>query len=139
MAKHGLYENSPTMEHDDEGKVRVKKNADKKTEEKMDKGHGAEGASSHLEMHTRHAHERLVMHHRHMHERMGMHERHHMEHMHHKGEKAELHGRHHAELKDMHGRHETEHKAMFSKHEKEGYAGGELGKPIEKIEKGEKE
>lgn len=122
MAKHhGLYDESPSIKHE-EGKAKVVKS--KKDNKESDKGVASEG----YPIHVRHAHERHMMNAAHEHE--------HQMHDHHKqGEKSELHARHETERKSMHTRHEKEAGAHGGK---EAGVGGATGEPIEKIEKNAK-
>ena len=96
MAKHSLYDNTPKMEHDDEGTVKVtKKAAEKNPEVKKEEGG--------LPAFIRHAHERRETHSRH--------ELEHSTHDNSKGKsssKKEIHARHEKEVKEMHARHEKE-------------------------------
>lgn len=118
MAKHNLYDETPSMKRDDDGKMGVKK-AEKKPESKS----GSESASSSLPVHVMHAHER-----------QSMHARHEMEHSVHDtgkgGDKKEMHVRHQKEMKDMHTRHEKSAGATAGSND--------VGDPIAKIEKGAK-
>lgn len=131
MKHHGMYDESPRIASDEQGKKSVKK-MDKEAGEGKEKGVKEEGFDEdgqHIE--------RLMQHHKHMHEKMRMHEKHEMEHHHHKGNKAELHKRHQAEFKEMNSAHESEMKSMHTKHEKSpgmtSGAPGDTGEPAEKI------
>lgn len=123
MAKHGMYDESPSIKHDSEGKTRIEKPEKKKSKEHAEGKKEHESASSGLPTHVRHAAERR-----------DMHNRHEMEHSVHdnggNGEKKEMHARHIKEHKDMHTRHEKD----------AGMTNGspDVGAPIEKIEKGAK-
>lgn len=112
MGKHKMYENSPKMEHDDKGVVKVtkdEKSAEKKAEVKKDDGDTDEEKSP------------------------GAHENH-------SQDIKDMHKRHHAEFKDMHARHEKEMTSMHTKHQKTaGATGGQTtDAPIDKVEKGAK-
>lgn len=143
MKHHGLYDESPTIKHAEDGGTKVVKTP--KSEQgdgPRDKGVEGEG----YDVHSSHHLERLALHHKHMHEHMSLHHKHEVEHHHHKGSLGELHKRHHEERKHLHERHEHEHKALQMKHEKEdglsggkqAGAGGATGEPIEKIERNAK-
>ena len=88
-----MYGNSPKLEHDDEGKVRVKSTENPAPEGKeMDKD---------LPVHVKHVMERHSMYARHAHE-------HAMYDAAGKKDKEEMHSRHEQEMKEMHSRHEKE-------------------------------
>lgn len=118
MAKHKLYDETPEMKRDDEGKMGVKK-PEMKGKDKPQ----LESAAAGLPAHVRHAHERR-----------DMHNRHETEHATHDNmipgaSKEPMHTRHEKEMKDMHTRHETEAGAM----------GGTAAGPIlADVEKGSK-
>lgn len=118
MAKHSMYDETPSIAHDEEGNSKVKK-AEKKKEVPKEK---TEMASSGLPSHVRHAHERR-----------DMHNRHEVEHAMHDngkgGDKKEMHARHKKEMMDMHSRHEKDAGAT---------GGSTVGDPIKDIEKGAK-
>lgn len=117
MAKHNLYDETPSMKRGDDGKMGVKK-SEKKTPAKSEDV----SASFGLPMHVMHAHER-----------QSMHARHEMEHGAHgpgKGSKTEMYSRHQKEMKDMHARHEKAAGATAGSND--------VGDPIAKIEKGAK-
>lgn len=121
MAKHNLYDETPSMKRGEDGKMAVKK-SEKKTDQKEGKKEH-ESASSGLPAHVMHAHER-----------QSMHARHEMEHGAHDSGKG-------GDKKEMHGRHQAEMKAMHTRHEKSSGAtegSKDVGAPIEKIEKGAK-
>lgn len=126
MAKHhGLYDESPSIAHE-EGKAKVVKPTKKeKSDGQGDKGVKSEG----YPVHAKHSMERHMMHAKHEHEH-AVHEHEHGMHG-----KEEMHGRHEKEMKDMHTRHEKE---MGEHGGKEAGAGGATGEPIEKIEKNAK-
>ena len=107
-----MYANSPKMERDDEGKMAVKKRADKDYNETVI-GDGED-------VEARQTVERRALKHKHIKEHHDFFHKHEQEHAAYKGkDKAELHKRHYAELKAMHAEHENEHKAMYARHEKE--------------------
>lgn len=114
MAKHHLYDESPSIKHDEEGHTKVEKSS-KKAHTATSEEKGVEG--EHFPIHVRHAHERH-----------SMNAKHEMEHGIHDAAKAGHKG-------VMHGRHESERKAMHTRHEKEAGATSEGGEPIEEIEK----
>ncbi len=119
MSKHHLYDESPSIKHE-EGKTKVVKTPKKDMGDgPEDKGVDGEG----FPVHARHAHERHTMHAKHEHE--------HQLHEHHHGV---------AGKEAMHARHEHEMKSMHTRHEKEAGAteGKTTGEPIEKVEKGMK-
>lgn len=121
MAKQGgMYDETPSIKHDADGKTSVKKAEKKKpsTAGKDEKNGKDEG----FPMHVRHAMERR-----------DMNSRHETEHGVVDASKA-------GDKKEMHGRHEAEMKAMLTKHEKEAGAtgGSTVDQPIEKVEKGAK-
>jgi len=97
MARHSMYDETPKIEHDGEGKAHVKKSEKKKEPAKREEA----SASSGLPTHVRHAAERR-----------DMHSRHEMEHSVHDasnaGSKSEMHTRHIKEKKDMFTRHEKD-------------------------------
>ena len=115
MAKHSMYDETPAMERDGEGKMGVKKTEKTHPEGKGKKETKASGLEVHEdhEMHARHSMDRHMMHAKHEHE-----------HMTHKGGSKE----------EMHTRQEHEHKEMHTRHEKEAGAtgGSTVGEPIEK-------
>jgi len=110
MAKHSLYDSEPHMEHDEHGKVHVKK---KEKGEHKDGAVDHDGTAGHLPVHERHASEIKEMHARHLKELGDMHERHKSDH------------------KLMHTRHEKEMGHT---------SGGQstVDKPIKKVEEGAK-
>lgn len=125
MAKHHLYDESPSIKHDEEGHTKVVKtpkseHGDGPTEK------GVEG--EHFPMHVKHGMER-----------QSMYARHEMEHGIHDaakaGDKKEMHDRHEKEMKEMHTRHEKESGMNGGA---ESGAGGSTGKPSEPIAKAEK-
>lgn len=120
MAKHGLYDSSPKMEHDEHGKVHVTKPAHKEGKEhKSDTSANLEVHEDH-EMHGHHSLERHLLHAKHEHE-----------HAMHKG----------GDKKEMHARHLKEHKEMHTRHEKMGHTSGAqstVDQPIKKVEEGAK-
>lgn len=119
MSKHHLYDESPSIKHDEAGHTKVVKESKKAhTDGKEEKGVKDE----HFPVHVRHAMERRNMQHAHENEH-GIHD----------AAKA-------GDKKEMHGRHEKEMSAMHTRHEKEaGATGGSTdNEPIEKIEKGAK-
>jgi hypothetical protein len=135
-----MYGNSPTMERNEEGKMKVTK-PEKKEKGEMEHARGnSAGMNEHedgLPPVARHAMERRDMHARHETEHM-MHD--------HKGtsEKTEMHSRHEKLMKEMHKRHETELKEGVrapagekeNKKEQKKEAGGDKPKePKDKIEK----
>lgn len=129
MSKSGkLYDRSPELARDEDGKVSVKK-PEKANETKGDPKEGQ--MQEHI---VRHANERREMKHRHIKEHLDMHHKHEMEHGMNSGDKKEMNGRHHEELKTMHTRHEKEMKEMGGR--QEGKTGGDK---IEKTEKDKKE
>lgn len=114
MAKHSMYKDSPKMEHDEDGKVKVKKSekhADKADE--MDKDKKPAAAKDIAGVETSESHAEDI---------------------------KEMHKRHHTEFRDMHARHETEMKSMHTKHQKTAGAtgGSTVDAPIAEIEKGAK-
>ena len=120
MAKHNLYDETPEMKRDGEGKMGVKKKEKEHKEGKEHKSDASADLEVHGEMHARHSMDRHMMHAKHEHE-----------HMTHKGGSKE----------EMHTRHEHEHKEMHTRHEKEAGAtegSKDVGEPIAKIEKGAK-
>jgi hypothetical protein len=122
--KHGgLYDESPTIKGEEEGKPKVVKKAAPidGPEEKGDEANG-------FPIHARHAHERHQMHARHEHEH-ALHEHHHGIHG-----KEPMHTRHEHEAKEMHTRHEKE----ATLHSEESGAGGAEGKGDGEISKVEK-
>lgn len=122
--KHGgLYDESPTIKGEEEGKPKVVKNP--KGDGQNDKAVEAEG----FPIEARHSHERGHMHVKHEHEHRLHEEKHGVK------NKEALHARHEGEQKAMHTRHEKE--AASSAGEESG-AGGAEGKgsgEISKIEK----
>lgn len=141
MAKHSMYDETPSITHDEEGHTKIEKPKKKESAEHSEGKGKKETKADDLDVHERHSHERLSMHHEHMHEHMKLHHKHTGEHGHHDGHKEPLHTRHEGEMKDMHKKHHSEMEAMHTKHEKEAGAtgGSTVGEPIEKIEKGAKE
>ena len=123
MAKHHLYDESPILEHEESGHVKVVKTP-KKEEYGTDEEKGVEAEG--FPVHARHAHERHLMHAKHEHEH-AMHD-HHSPHE----SKEPMHTRHEKEFADMHTRHEKE------TGEKSGAEGRDVGAPIKEIEKGAK-
>lgn len=118
MAKHKLYDESPSIKHDAEGKTKVEKSK-KPTSAEGDKGVKDES----FPVHVRHAMERH-----------SMNAKHEMEHGIHDAAKS-------GSKSEMHARHESERKAMHTKHEKEAGAtegSNDVGAPIKEIEKGAK-
>lgn len=119
MAKHGMYDETPSIKHDDEGKTRVEKSKKKEPEGKKDSTPAAEGLPAHV---------------MHAHERQSMMARHEMEHSVHDngvgGDKKAMHTKHQKEMKDMHTRHEKEPGATPGSND--------VGAPIKEIEKGAK-
>lgn len=119
MAKHDMYDETPSMKRDGDGKMSVKKAEKKPKENKTE----TPSASSGLPVHVMHAHER-----------QSMNARHEMEHAAHDAGKG-------GDKKEMYARHMTEAKAMHTRHAKEpGATSGsnDVGEPIAKIEKGAK-
>lgn len=112
MAKHKMYENSPKMEHGEDGKVKVtkdQKSHEKKSEVKTSKeAKGDEGEHKGEAVADTHGQDI-----------------------------KDMHKRHTAEFKDMHARHEKEMGMMHTKHQKTaGATGGSTdGAPIADIEK----
>lgn len=130
MAKqHGLYDNSPSIKHE-EGKAKVVKTPKSEHGDgSVEKGVKEEGYKESGMPHAiRHAMERRDMHNRHETE-------HAMHDAHGNGDKKEMHARHEKEMKDMHTRHEKEAGAQGGK---EAGVGGATGEPIDKIEKNAK-
>lgn len=123
MAKHGMYDETPSIKHDDEGKTRVEKPKKKESKEHPEGKDKNESAASGLPAHVMHAHERQSM--------MARHE---MEHSVHDngvgGDKKAVHTKHQKEMKDMHTRHEKEPGATSGSND--------VGAPIKEIEKGAK-
>ena len=118
-----MYGNSPKLEKDKEGKVKVTKNEkvnDGVDKVKMTESHDGTAVPAH----SRHSLERLQMHHKHQHE--------HLAHDHaHSGDKHEMHKRHEEEIKMMHKKHEKE---LAHDHSEE--VGGK--KIVEKVEENKK-
>ena len=125
MAKkhHGLYDESPSIKHE-EGKAKVVK-APKSENKESDKGVSDEG----YPVHAKHSMERHLMHAKHEMEH-GMHD-----HQHGASGKEEVHTRHEKERKEMNTRHEKEAGADGGK---AAGAGGATGEPIEKVQKNAK-
>lgn len=130
MAKHHLYDESPTIKHAEAGGTKVVKTPKKEHGDgPVEKGVEGEGFKEHgMPHHVRHAHERHTMHAKHEHE-------HAMHDAHGHGHKKEMHDRHEKEIKEMHTRHEKD--AGMDGGKMAG-AGGATGEPIEKIEKNAK-
>lgn len=109
MPKHNLYDESPSIKHDGEGKTRVEKKK-KETKEPEAK---EEGSESGLPAHVMHAHERS-----------DMIRRQEMEHAVHDngagGDKKEMHTRHAKEYSDMAKRHEKEVMSGAKKESQDG-------------------
>ena len=127
--KHGgLYDESPTIKGEEEGKPKVvKPTAKEKSDGQSEKAVEDEG----FPIHSRHAMERHAMHGRHEHEH-SLHE-----HKHGMKGKEEMHGRHEKEMKEMHTRHEKESAAHegSGKEAGEGGAEGKVSEPTKKITK----
>lgn len=118
MAKHKLYDESPSIKHDAEGKTKVEK---AKKPENTESATGVK--DEHFPVHVKHGMERH-----------SMNAKHEMEHGIHDAAKA-------GDKAEMHGRHESERKAMHARHEKEAGAtegSKDVGAPIKDIEKGAK-
>ena len=113
-----MYKDSPKIEKDEEGKLKVSKKSDAKEAVDGEEAAGEPGMEG-MKHEVRHAAERRALHHKHMKEHMELHHKHEMEHAAHKGDKKEMHTRHEKEHKEMHGRHEKEMEAMHTKHEQE--------------------
>lgn len=92
------YKDSPTIEKDEEGRPKVKKKMDRKSDETAKGEPVSEGMSSPV----RHAMERREM--------FGRHETEHSMADHKKMDKKEIHGRHLKEMADMNKRHVKEGK-----------------------------
>ena len=123
--KHGgLYDESPTIKGEEEGKPKVVKGK-APVDDSDEKGAEGEG----FPIHSRHANERQSMH--------GRHEMEHSIHEHHHGVngKEEMHSRHEAEMKTMHTRHEKEAGAHGGEEAGAGGAEGKGSGEISKVEK----
>ena len=125
--KHGgLYDESPTIKGEEEGKPKVVRPSAK---EKCDGANLKAVEEEGFPVHARHAHERHQMHARHEHEHV-LHEHHHGEHG-----KEPMHTRHEHEMKEMHTRHEKEADHSHGREAGEGGAEGKGSGEISKVEK----
>lgn len=120
MAKHGMYDETPEIKHDEEGNTRVEKPKKKESKDHPEGKKDNTAASEGLPAHVMHSHER-----------QSMHARHEMEHAAHDarkgGDKKAMHEKHEKEMKDMHTRHEKEPGATAGSND--------VGPPIKEIEK----
>ena len=92
-----MYGNSPKLERDESGSVKIKK-----SETKAPEGAEANGGGEGVPVLVKHAAERAELHHKHEHEH----------HMHDLGKES-------TDKKDLHEKHEREFSEMHERHEKE--------------------
>lgn len=127
--KHGgLYDESPTIKGEEEGKPKVVK---PKGKEKSDGASEKAVEEEGFPIESRHANERGHMHVKHEHEHRLHEEKHGV------NGKEEMHTRHEKEMKEMHTRHEkeaTKHEGS-GKEAGEGGAEGKVSEPTKKITK----
>jgi hypothetical protein len=125
--KHGgLYDESPTIKGEEEGKPKVVK-ASKTKHEDTGEEKGVEGEA--FPIHARHSMERTQMH--------GRHEMEHDVHEHKHGMKGKeaMHDRHEKDMKEMHTRHEKESQSSSGAEAGMGGSEGKGSGEISKVEK----